>query len=134
MLLKISLLNKDTNIISTLHSVRSNISIGIETFIIFLVILLILNKENKMIAVIFEVQIATSKQGQYLSLASQLRPLLNNIDGFISIERFQSLATEGKLLSLSWWKMKMLYCNGKIIFCTAKHSRKVKRAFLIFIK
>ncbi|HEI8496980.1 TPA: hypothetical protein SLE51_001421 [Proteus mirabilis] len=41
-----------------------------------------------MIAVIFEVQIATSKQGQYLSLASQLRPLLNNIDGFISIERF----------------------------------------------
>ncbi len=57
-----------------------------------------------MIAVIFEVQIATSKQGQYLSLASQLRPLLNNIDGFISIERFQSLATEGKLLSLSWWK------------------------------
>ncbi|SPY98664.1 Uncharacterised protein [Proteus mirabilis] len=35
-----------------------------------------------MIAVIFEVQIATSKQGQYLSLASQLRPLLNNIDGF----------------------------------------------------
>ncbi len=96
MLLKISLLNKDTNIISTLHSVRSNISIGIETFIIFLVILLILNKENKMIAVIFEVQIATSKQGQYLSLASQLRPLLNNIDGFISIERFQSLATEGK--------------------------------------
>ncbi len=38
-----------------------------------------------MIAVIFEVQIATSKQGQYLSLASQLRPLLNNIDGFISI-------------------------------------------------
>ena len=55
-----------------------------------------------MIAVIFEVQIATSKQGQYLSLASQLRPLLNNIDGFISIERFQSLATEGKLLSLSW--------------------------------
>ncbi|HGN0035875.1 TPA: antibiotic biosynthesis monooxygenase [Proteus mirabilis] len=57
-----------------------------------------------MIAVIFEVQIATSKQGQYLSLASQLKPLLNNIDGFISIERFQSLATEGKLLSLSWWK------------------------------
>lgn len=104
MLLKISLLNKDTNFISTLHSVQSNISIGIETFIIFLVILLILNKENKMIAVIFEVQIATSKQGQYLSLASQLKPLLNNIDGFISIERFQSLATEGKLLSLSWWK------------------------------
>ncbi|WP_410918798.1 antibiotic biosynthesis monooxygenase family protein [Proteus mirabilis] len=57
-----------------------------------------------MIAVIFEVQIATSEQGQYLSLASQLRPLLNNIDGFISIERFQSLAMEGKLLSLSWWK------------------------------
>ena len=104
MLLKISLLNKDTNFISTLHSVQSNISIGIETFIIFLVILLILNKENKMIAVIFEVQIATSEQGQYLSLASQLRPLLNNIDGFISIERFQSLAMEGKLLSLSWWK------------------------------
>lgn len=134
MLLKISLLNTDTNIISTLHSVQSNISIGIETFIIFLVILLILNKENKMIAVIFEVQIATSKQGQYLSLASQLRPLLNNIDDLYLSSAFKALRRKESYYRFLGGKMKMLYCNGKIIFCTAKHSRKVKRAFLIFIK
>jgi len=133
-LLKISLLNKDTNFISTLHSVQSNISIGIETFIIFLVILLILNKENKMIAVIFEVQIATSKQGQYLSLASQLRPLLNNIDGFISIERFQSLATEGKLLSLSWWKNEDAILQWKNNILHSKAQQEGKKSIFDFYK
>ncbi len=82
-----------------------------------------------MIAVIFEVQIATSKQGQYLSLASQLRPLLNNIDGFISIERFQSLATEGKLLSLSWWKNEdaILQWKNNILHSKAQQEGKISK-------
>ena len=57
-----------------------------------------------MIAVIFEV---TPKDGQtdaYLDLAAEMRPLAESVDGFISVERFQSLTTPGKLLSLSFWR------------------------------
>ena len=55
-----------------------------------------------MIAVIFEVWPA--ERGAYLDIAAQLAPLLEEIDGFISIERFESLAEPGKLLSLSFWR------------------------------
>lgn len=57
-----------------------------------------------MIAVIFEVWPAEGQRQNYLDIASQLRPLLDQIDGFISIERFESLSTPGKLLSLSFWR------------------------------
>lgn len=57
-----------------------------------------------MIAVIFEVELATGKQQEYLDIASQLRPLLDTIDGFVSIERFQSLTDPNKLLSLSFFE------------------------------
>lgn len=55
-----------------------------------------------MIAVIFEVWPAG--RGEYLDLAAALRPLLDGIDGFLSIERFESLSEPGKLLSLSFWR------------------------------
>jgi heme-degrading monooxygenase HmoA len=54
-----------------------------------------------MIAVIFEVWPADGRKQDYLGLAASLRPLLDRIDGFISIERFESLSEPGKLLSLS---------------------------------
>lgn len=57
-----------------------------------------------MIAVIFEADIVPAQQARYLELAAELKPLLATIDGFISIERFQSLSSQGKLLSLSWWR------------------------------
>lgn len=57
-----------------------------------------------MIAVIFEADIVATQQARYLELAAELKPLLADIDGFISIERFQSLTTQGKVLSLSWWR------------------------------
>jgi len=57
-----------------------------------------------MIAVIFEADIVPTQQARYLELAAELKPLLADIEGFISIERFQSLTTEGKVLSLSWWR------------------------------
>jgi heme-degrading monooxygenase HmoA len=57
-----------------------------------------------MIAVIFEVQPRPGQQDAYLDAAAALKPLLEKIDGFISVERFQSLATPGKLLSLSFWR------------------------------
>ncbi|MDC1287101.1 antibiotic biosynthesis monooxygenase [Gammaproteobacteria bacterium] len=57
-----------------------------------------------MLAVIFELEpIAESKQ-QYLDIAAALGPELHGIDGFISIERFESLSQAGKLLSLSFWR------------------------------
>ncbi|GHF89710.1 antibiotic biosynthesis monooxygenase family protein [Thalassotalea marina] len=57
-----------------------------------------------MIAVIFEVSPKADTKAQYLELARELRPLLNDIEGFISIERFQSLNDDNKLLSLSYWQ------------------------------
>ena len=57
-----------------------------------------------MIAVIFEVHPAEGRMDDYLGIAADLRPLLDEIDGFLSIERFQSLNDEGKLVSLSFWR------------------------------
>lgn len=57
-----------------------------------------------MIAVIFEVWPAEGAFQEYLDIAADLRPLLDEIDGFISIERFESLTEPGKILSLSFWR------------------------------
>ena len=57
-----------------------------------------------MIAVIFEVVPESDKYQTYLDFAAELRPLLDDIDGFISIERFQSLSDPKKLLSVSFWR------------------------------
>ncbi len=57
-----------------------------------------------MIAVIFEVVPADSEKVTYLELAANLKDQLLEIDGFISIERFQSLNDEAKILSLSFWR------------------------------
>jgi heme-degrading monooxygenase HmoA len=54
-----------------------------------------------MIAVIFEVWPKPGCRQAYLDLAAELRPLLAGIDGFVSVERFESLTEPGKLLSLS---------------------------------
>ena len=59
-----------------------------------------------MIAVIFEVWPAQGRKDDYLRIAAELRQDLNRIDGFISVERFQSLSNPEKLLSLSFWRMK----------------------------
>ena len=57
-----------------------------------------------MIAVIFEVWPDENLKQNYLDIAAELKPLLEEIDGFISIERFESLNEPGKLLSLSFWR------------------------------
>jgi heme-degrading monooxygenase HmoA len=57
-----------------------------------------------MIAVIFEVRPAAGRKDDYLGLAAALRQDLEGIDGFISVERFQSLTDPDKLLSLSFWR------------------------------
>ncbi|TPG40265.1 antibiotic biosynthesis monooxygenase family protein [Flavobacterium pectinovorum] len=57
-----------------------------------------------MIAVIFEVIPNEGKKEEYLDIAASLRPKLDDIDGFISIERFQSFSNPEKVLSLSFWR------------------------------
>ena len=57
-----------------------------------------------MIAVIFEVEPAEGRRDAYLDIAGKLKPTLEQMDGFISIERFESLTTKGKILSLSFWR------------------------------
>lgn len=57
-----------------------------------------------MIAVIFEVVPAPGRKDAYLDIAAQMRPLAEQIDGFISVERFQSLTDPDKLLSLSFFR------------------------------
>jgi heme-degrading monooxygenase HmoA len=57
-----------------------------------------------MMAVIFEVWPASGRRDDYLKLAAALRTEVERIDGFISVERFESLYDEGKLLSLQFWR------------------------------
>ena len=57
-----------------------------------------------MIAVMFEAEIAPGQKESYLQAAAALRELLEQVDGFISVERFQSLSAPEKLLSLSFWR------------------------------
>src|SRR5580700_4367183 len=59
------------------------------------------NRRLPVIAVIFEVRPKPDRRQEYLDIAASLRPLLAGIDGFISIERFESLTEPGKILSLS---------------------------------
>ena len=57
-----------------------------------------------MYAVVFEVEPGPDRLQDYLDIAEGLRPQLEKIDGFISIERFKSLSRDGKILSLSFWR------------------------------
>jgi heme-degrading monooxygenase HmoA len=57
-----------------------------------------------MIAVIFEVEPADGRREAYLDIAARIRPHLEEIDGFISVERFESLTQPGKILSLSFFR------------------------------
>ena len=57
-----------------------------------------------MIAVIFEVRPAAGRKQEYLDHAAALRAELETVDGFVSVERFQSLTDDGKMLSLSFWR------------------------------
>src|SRR5476649_1952888 len=61
-------------------------------------------RPRPMIAVIFEVTPNAGQRQTYLDMAAALRPMLERIDGFDSIERFESLTTPGKILSLSFWR------------------------------
>jgi heme-degrading monooxygenase HmoA len=62
------------------------------------------NGVSRVIAVIFEVEISEGRKHDYLEVAADLKPLLEQVDGFLSVERFQSLTNPDKLLSLSFFR------------------------------
>ena len=57
-----------------------------------------------MIAVIFEVEPAEGRKDEYLDIAAEMRPMVEEVEGFISVERFQSLTDPKKLLSISFFE------------------------------
>ncbi|HUN92087.1 MAG TPA: antibiotic biosynthesis monooxygenase [Burkholderiaceae bacterium] len=71
-----------------------------------------------MIAVIFEVEPHDGEAPRYFELASSLREALEATDGFISVERFESLTTPGRYLSLSFWRDEAAVRNWR---CQATH-------------
>ena len=66
-----------------------------------------------MIGIIFEVQPGEGKRGAYLDYAARLKPELEKMDGFVSVERFESLTTPGKMLSLSFWRDEAAVANWR---------------------
>lgn len=57
-----------------------------------------------MIAIIFEVIPAEGRKADYLDIAAEMRPMVHEVEGFISVERFQSLTNPDKLLSISFFE------------------------------
>jgi len=73
-----------------------------------------------MIAIIFEVEPAPGRKDEYLDIAAAMRPLVEQIDGFISVERFQSLSDPKKLLSISLFRDEAAVTEWRQL---AKHRR-----------
>lgn len=57
-----------------------------------------------MIVVVFEVAMKPGQGPRYFDIAAALRPALEKVDGFLSVERFESLSTPGKYVSISFWR------------------------------
>lgn len=63
----------------------------------------------------FEVEPADGRKESYLDLAAKMRPLLDEVDGFISVERFQSITNPGKMLSLSYFRDEEALANWRTL-------------------
>jgi heme-degrading monooxygenase HmoA len=64
----------------------------------------VFDRSFAMLAVIFEFEPVAERKQEYLDFAAQLASELDRIEGFISIERFESLSRPGRLISLSFWR------------------------------
>jgi hypothetical protein len=84
-----------------------------------------------MIAVLFEADAVAAKQERYLELAAELKPLLADIDGFIAIERFQSLTTPGRYFRYPGGVMRPIQ-TWKIIIFTVPRRRRGERNFSFY--
>lgn len=79
-----------------------------------------------MIAVIFEVSLNEAGQDEYFDIAAELKPLLAQMEGFISVERFQSLVEPDKYLSLSFWRDEAAVKAWRELECHRAAQRKGK--------
>jgi heme-degrading monooxygenase HmoA len=86
--------------------------------------------EDAMFAVIFLVEPKTERWNDYLDLAKFLKPKLEAVDGFIDNERFASLRTRGRLLSLSTWRDEKAVVRWRT--CGEHHDVQEKGRFEIF--
>lgn len=80
-----------------------------------------------MVAVIFEVYPTKEGKGEYLAFAAKLREFLKDRPGFISVERFQSLGDEKKILSLSFWENEEAVQSWRNVLEHGKAQKKGKK-------
>ena len=83
----------------------------------------LMGKLSAMIAVIFEVFPKSDRKTEYLDLAAKMRPLVEELEGFISVERFQSLNDPNKLLSISFFEDQAAVARWR----TVKQHRKMQK-------
>ena len=84
-----------------------------------------------MYAVIFEVFPKPDRRAEYLEIANALRTDLETIDGFISIERFESFVDKDKLLSLSFWRDEAAIAEWRNLINHQKAQAKARREIFI---
>lgn len=82
-----------------------------------------------MIVVIFEVYPHEDKRDGYLAMATKMRMHLEQMDGFISVERFESLTEPGKLLSLSFWRDEEAVANWRKLSAHRNAQEKGRNEF-----
>ena len=81
-----------------------------------------------MLAVIFEVTPLPGRAQRYFDIAAQLKPTLEKIDGFISVERFESLTRPGVYLSLSTWRDEAALARWRQEACHRSGQREGREA------
>lgn len=79
-------------------------------------------------AVIFEVTPIEGRAARYFEIAALLKPTLESVDGFIGVERFQSLARPGVYLSLSWWRDEHAISAWRRLVCHREAQREGREA------
>ena len=82
-----------------------------------------------MIAVIFEVEPADGRKQDYLDIAAEMRPMLDDVEGFISVERFQSLTDPRKILSLSFFEDEAAVARWRTLSAHRGAEKRPKRYF-----
>lgn len=81
-----------------------------------------------MFAVIFEVQPLPGRAARYFEIAAALKPELQKIDGFVSVERFESVSRPGVFLSLSWWRDEAAITQWRQTVCHRDSQREGREA------
>lgn len=81
-----------------------------------------------MLAVIFEVTPRDGRAQRYFDIAAALRPELQRIDGFLSVERFESLTRPGVFLSLSYWRDEAAIVQWRNLACHREGQREGRGA------